>query len=54
VSLYKGIPTIAKNYDDIDYLVEQESTFWYFFGVKEADCYAVIHHGSGKAVLFVP
>jgi Xaa-Pro aminopeptidase len=35
-------------------LPEQESTFWYFFGVKEADCYATIHHGTAKTVLFVP
>ena len=24
------------------------------FGVKEADCMAVIHHDTGKTVLFVP
>ncbi len=34
--------------------MEQESTFWYLFGVKEADCLAVIHNNSGKTVLFVP
>jgi hypothetical protein len=34
VSLFKGISTIHKNYDDNDYLPEQESTFWYFFGVR--------------------
>ena len=54
VSLWQGIPTLHKNYDDIDYLVEQESSFWYLFGVKEADCSAVIHHGTGKTILFVP
>ena len=43
-----------KNYDDINQFVEQESTFWYFFGVKESHCYALIHHDTGKAVLFVP
>lgn len=54
VCLFKGIPTVNKNYDDIDYKVEQESTFWYFFGVQHADCYAAIEVTSGKAVLFIP
>lgn len=54
MSLFKGIETLHKNYDDIDYLVEQESTFWYFFGVKEADCLGVIHNKTGRTVLFVP
>ena len=44
VSLFKGIEMVSKNYDDIEYLVEQESTFWYLFGVKEADCLAVFHN----------
>ena len=35
-------------------MVEQESTFWYLFGVKETNCYAVIENDSGNAVLFVP
>ena len=54
VSLFKGIETLHKNYDDNDYLPEQQSTFWYFFGVKEADCQALIHHATGKTVLFIP
>ena len=54
VSLFKGIVTIHKNYDDNDYLPEQESTFWYFFGVREPDCLALIHNTSGKTVLFIP
>lgn len=54
VSLFKGIPTISKNYDDIEFLPEQESTFWYLFGVKEPDCLGLIHNDSGKTVLFVP
>jgi Xaa-Pro dipeptidase len=54
LTLLKGIETLHKNYDDNDYLPEQESTFWYFFGVKEADCLAAIHHHTGKTVLFIP
>jgi hypothetical protein len=54
VTLLKGIETLHKNYDDNDYLPEQESTFWYFFGVKEADCLAIIHHDTGKSVLVIP
>lgn len=54
LTLLKGIETLHKNYDDIDYLPEQESTFWYFFGVKEPDCLAAIHHDTGKSVLFIP
>ena len=34
--------------------MEQETTFWYLFGVKEADCYAVIEPETGSSVLFVP
>jgi Xaa-Pro dipeptidase len=52
--LFKGIPTVHRNYDDIDEVVDQESTFWYLFGVKEADCYALIENGSGKTTIFVP
>lgn len=52
--MFKGIETLYKNYDDIEFLPEQESTFWYLFGVKEPDCFAIIHNGSGKVVLFVP
>ena len=54
VSVYKGIEEVPKNYDDINQVVEQESTFWYFFGVKESHCYGLIHHDTGKTVLFVP
>ena len=54
ISLYKGIEEVPKNYDDINQVVEQESTFWYFFGVKETHCYAIIHHDTGKVALFVP
>lgn len=54
VCLFKGIPTVHKNYDDIDYKVEQESTFWYFFGIQEADCYGAIEVDTGKATLFIP
>lgn len=52
--LFKGIPVVHKNYDDVDYKVEQESTFWYLFGVQQADCYASIEVETGKAVLFIP
>ena len=34
--------------------MEQESTFWYLFGVKETNCYAAIENDSGNSVLFVP
>lgn len=34
--------------------MEQETTFWYLFGVKEADCYSVIEPETGRSVLFVP
>lgn len=54
VTLLKGIETLHKNYEDFDYLPEQESTFWYFFGVKEADRLAIIHHDTGKSVLVIP
>lgn len=43
-----------RNYDDIDEVVDQESTFWYLFGVKEANCYALIENGTGKTTIFVP
>ena len=38
----------------MDYKVEQESNFWYFFGVDLADCYASIDISSGHTILFVP
>lgn len=44
ICLFKGIETVPKNHEDTNHFVEQESTFWYLFGVKETDCYAVIHN----------
>lgn len=52
--LFKGIEDIPKNYEDTNHVVEQESTFWYLFGVKETNCYAVIENSSGDSILFVP
>ncbi len=52
--LFKGIEDLPKNYEDTNHIVEQESTFWYLFGVKETGCYAAILAESGKTVLFVP
>lgn len=54
MSFFKGVATKPKHYDDTDYRVEQESTFWYLFGVKETDCYAIIEHEKGTTTLFVP
>ena len=45
---------MPKHYDDTEYIPEQESTFWYLFGVKETDCYAIIENNTGNTVLFVP
>ena len=61
--LFKGIPTLPRNYEDVDYMPDQESTFWYFFGIKEPDCFAVITPSKEKnedglykntTTLFVP
>lgn len=54
ICLFKGIEAIPKNCEDTDHFVEQESTFWYLFGIKETGCYAIIHNDSGEATLFVP
>ena len=44
ICLFKGIEDVPKNYEDTNHIVEQESTFWYLFGVKETNCYAVIEN----------
>lgn len=54
ISLFKGITPVHKNHEDTDHVVEQESTFWYLFGVKETDCYATIDFATGKSTLFIP
>lgn len=52
--LFQGIQDIPKNYEDTNHVVEQESTFWYLFGVKETNCYAVIDNSTGETTLFIP
>jgi Xaa-Pro dipeptidase len=34
--------------------VEQESTFWYLFGIKETNCYAVIENRNQHTTMFIP
>ena len=54
IALFKGITPVHKNHGDTDHVVEQESTFWYLFGVKETDCYAIINFKTNKSTLFIP
>ena len=54
VCLFRGIETLHWNWEDVDHRVEQESNFWYLFGVDLADCHALIEIYSGKTILFVP
>lgn len=60
---FKGIPVTPKNHEDTNHVTEQESTFWYLFGVKETDCYVLLTpsqekdetgHYKHHTVLFVP
>jgi Xaa-Pro dipeptidase len=39
---------------DHEKFFRQESTFAYLFGVKEPDCFGLVHIRSGKSVLFIP
>ncbi|XP_037936724.1 xaa-Pro dipeptidase-like [Teleopsis dalmanni] len=52
--LLEGGREVSFNDTDVNYLFRQESYFQYLFGVKEPDCYGVLHVASGKATLFVP
>lgn len=38
----------------MDHKVDQDSNFWYLFGVNLADCYASIEIVTGRTVLFAP
>ena len=37
----------------MNYYVQQESNFWYLFGVEEADCYGLLETDTGKATVFM-
>jgi Xaa-Pro dipeptidase len=51
---FKGIETLHRNWEDVDYKVDQDSNFWYLFGVNLPDFYAIIDIESGKTTLFAP
>jgi Xaa-Pro dipeptidase len=50
----RGASLTPKNDSDVDYPFEQESSFFYLFGVQEHDCEGVIEVDSGRSILFVP
>ncbi|XP_037960349.1 xaa-Pro dipeptidase-like [Teleopsis dalmanni] len=52
--LLKGGKEVSFNDTDVNYPFRQESYFQYLFGVKEPNCYGVLHVESGKSTLFVP
>ena len=50
----KGKEEVPIDSIDFGYEVEQESFFYYLFGVHETEFNAVLHLDTGKAVIFMP
>lgn len=54
VLLLPGVASLPIDDSDIDYPIQQESNFWYLFGVEEPDCYGLMELDTGKATVFIP
>lgn len=52
--LMQGGPGPQRDETDHEPIFRQESSFQYLFGVREPDCYGVIHVDSGATTLYVP
>ena len=54
ILLLQGGKSPTRYDSDHEPIFRQESNFAYLCGVKEPDCYLLLHVDTGKAVLFVP
>jgi len=52
--VFKGKDDLPVDDTDIDYVVRQESFFYYLFGVQETGCSAAIDITEEKVILFYP
>ena len=52
--LFKGKEDLSIDSLDNEYVVRQESFFYYMFGVNETGCYAAVNIDSEEVVLFIP
>jgi Xaa-Pro dipeptidase len=54
VVLLKGGEAETRHDTDHEMLFRQESYFQWAFGVREPDCFGVIHLATGEATLLIP